>query len=276
MTHHRDRIIRAATALLAVLLTGCSMSSGSSTPLASSTSSPAPSSTAPPASVAASTAPSLEPSVAPTQAPDPSTVPLYPAGATVQTHIAGLRVHARPGTEERVVTGLLPDAADLLVALGPIFVDGYGWYLVDDVDAGDPAFTQGWVAAGFNPDPWLVPAAFAVPNNPYLGGWAGDADGEYGPVHLTDANVQVNWIAAPPNQTGCSFHVDLRRGGNDPVPAIRSTIGAVVAPGVLYSDFFVDQPELVGDLFVEVTSDCRWALTFEQLYPATPTPRPSP
>jgi len=262
---------RALTAMAAsLLLTACAGPGPTSSPAAPASASG--SASAPPPSVEESMQPSFTPTPEPTPVPDPAAVPVYAAGAMVQTHIAGLRVHARPGTEERVVTGLLPDGAELLVALGPIFVDDYGWYLVDDADSADPAFSQGWVATGFNPDPWLVPAVFDLASNPYLGGFAHDSDGEYGPVHLTDANVEINWIAAPPRDAGCSFGVDLRRDNDAAVPAIRATLGAVLAPGVLQSDFFVDHPKLIGDLFVTVTSDCRWALTFEEL----PAEQPSP
>ncbi len=224
----------------------------------------------------ASAAPSVTPSVTgptplptdgPTPAPtgNPDAVPVYTAGSTVETHIAGLRVHARPGTDERVVTGLLPEGAGLLIAQGPLFWDDYGWYLVDDVDAGDPEFTQGWIAAGFNPDPWLVPTVLDVADNPFIAGFANDTDGEYGPVRITDANLQIDWVIAPPTPDGCSFAVDLRSGSGNPVQAIRSTTGSVVAPGVLYPQFFSDHPELTGDLFMTVTSTCRWALTFERV-----------
>lgn len=221
------------------------------------------------ASVASSVGGSItEPTAEPTAAPSPSptsdanAVPVYVAGSMVETHIGGLRIRARPGTQERVVSGLLPEGANLLVALGPVFVDGYGWYLVQDSDTDDPEFTEGWVAAGFNPDPYLVPTVFELADNPFVAGFAHDANGEYGPVRLTDANYAIRWIAAPPTIDGCSFAVDLRRGTDPTVPAIRATIGAVVAPGVLSSDFFADHQELVGDLFVTVTSNCRWALTF--------------
>lgn len=204
------------------------------------------------------------PEPAPTATPNPDDVPVYTAGAMLETHIGGLRVRARPGVNERVATGLLPEGANLLAILGPVVVDGYGWYLVRDSDANDPEFTEGWVAAGFDPDPYLVPTVFDLSNNPYVAGFAHDANGEYGPVLLTDANYSIRWIAAPPTRDGCSFAVDLRRGSEASVPAIRATIGVAVAPGVLNSDFFVDHPELTGDIFVTVTSNCRWALTFVQ------------
>ena len=202
----------------------------------------------------------MEPTASAT--PNPDDVPIYAAGSMVETDIGGLRVRARPGVDERVVTGLLPEGANLLVALGPVLVDGYGWYLVNDSDANDPEFSEGWVAAGFDPDPFLVPTIFDLSFNPYVAGFAHDANGEYGPVRVTDANYAIRWIASPPTPAGCSFGVDLRRGSDAAVPAIRATIGAVVAPGMLNSDYFVDHPELTGDLFVTVTSDCSWALTF--------------
>lgn len=201
----------------------------------------------------------------PSATPDPAQIPVYATGSMVETHIGGLRVRARPGLNERVVTGLLPEGADLLVALGPVVVDGLGWYLVNDEDGADPEFSEGWVAAGFNPDPFLVPTVFTVAENPYVGGAAHDRDAEFGPVRIIDASYQIRWIAAPPTVDGCSFAVDLRVGSGQATPAIRATIGAVVAPGVLNAEYFADHPELTGDLFVTVTSDCSWALTFVRL-----------
>jgi len=70
-----------------------------------------------------------------------------------------------------------------------------------------------------------------------------------------------------PGGGGCSFSVDLVPGSGTAVPAIRATIGTAPAPGNLYGDFFTSHPELTGDLFVRVTSDCSWALTFMRTQP---------
>ena len=131
-----------------------------------------------------------------------------------------------------------------------------------DADAADPAFQEGWVAAGFAPDPFLVPADFDLPFNPILAGYAHDGNGEFGPVRIDDPNVAIRWFASPPSAAGCSFSVDLTPGSGQAVPAIRATIGSAPAPGDLYSDFFAAHPELTGDVFVHVASDCSWALTF--------------
>ena len=47
-----------------------------------------------------------------------------------------------PGIEQRVITSLGVDA-DLLIALGPVWVDDNGWYLVRDADADDPRVRRG-------------------------------------------------------------------------------------------------------------------------------------
>ena len=94
-------------------------------------------------------------------------------------------------------------------------------------------------------------------------GFASDGDGEFGPVFLPDTDVSIRWIAAPLTPDGCEFFVDLFTGRSDVVTAIRSTVGGVPAPGVLFSQFFAEHRELVDtDLFVSVRSDCSWALTF--------------
>jgi Bacterial SH3 domain len=245
-----------ACLLLATALVGCGLGSQATATLSTVPASVAPSVAA---SAPASAAPAT-PSAVPT--PGPDAVPTFTAGARVATNAGGLRVRSGPGTSQGVVA-LLPTGARLVVELGPVRVDGYGWYQVKDADAAAPTFDEGWVAAGFMPTPYLVPATFDLPFNPILGGFANDADGEYGPVRVADANITVRWVASVlPGGSGCSFSVDFVPGAGTAVPAIRATIGKAPAPGSLYGDFFTSHRELIGDLFIRVTSDCSWALTF--------------
>ena len=137
-----------------------------------------------------------------------------------------------------------------------------------DADPAAPAFDEGWVAAGFMPEPYLIPADFDLPSNPIVAGFAHDGNGDFGPVPITDANFAVRWIAAAlPAAAGCSFSVDFVPGSGTALPAIRATVGSAAAPGNLYGDFFAAHPELIGDLFVHVTSDCSWALSFIRTEP---------
>jgi len=156
----------------------------------------------------------------------------------------------------------LPQGSKLVVELGPVRAEGYGWYLVRDADAADPKFEEGWVAAGFMPDPFLVPATFDLPFNPIVAGFAHDGDGQFGPVPIADANYTVTWVASAPTASGCDFAVDLAPGSGTSVPAIRATIGTAPSPGNLLGQFFAAHPELKGDVFVKVTTGCSWALTF--------------
>ena len=244
---------RLAALPLLALLTSCFLVPAST---------PSPSASQPAGSPSAGPSVSLPPATpTPIPTPGPDAVPTFTAGTKVATNASGLRVRSRPGTSQGVI-GLLPSGAKLVVELGPVRVDNFGWYLVRDADPADPAFQEGWVAAGFAPDPFLVPATFDLPFNPILGGFAHDGNGDFGPVHVTDANVAVRWFASPPSVNGCSFAVDLSPGTGQAVPAIRATIGSAPAPGDLYGDFFAAHPELTGDIFVHVTSDCSWALTF--------------
>jgi hypothetical protein len=179
----------------------------------------------------------------------------------VTTAASGLRVRSGPGLSQGVLK-LLPTGSDLVVVLGPVRTDSWGWYLVRDADAAEPAFEEGWVAAGFMPKPYLVPATFDLPFNPIVAGFAHEGNGEYGPIRIEDANYTLRWVAAVlPGGSACSISADLVPGSGTAVPTIRATLGSAPAPGNLYGDFFTKHPELVGDVFLRVTSDCSWALT---------------
>jgi hypothetical protein len=248
--------------------------------LATSTPSPSPTPIATPEPTASPT-PLPSPTAQPTAAGTPglADVPRFAPGSPIAVNAPGLRLRSQPGSAQRVITTLAADT-HLYAGVGPVFIEGNGWYLVHNADATDPTFGEGWVAAGFQPDPFLVPASF--PNeggayaNPYIAGFAHDASGEYGPVLLPDGDVSIRWIAAPLTANGCSFAVDLRPGSGEAVPAIRSTVGGYPAPGELYAQFFDQHPELDGDLFVVVTSDCSWALTFVLNPPPLPSPSATP
>ncbi len=254
------RVATIGSVLSALALTGCLFGSPSASPSAAGSGSAGGS-----GSVGASVAPSISvppptSSVAPT--PGPDAVPTFTAGTKVATNAGGLRVRKGPGTSQGVLTSL-PTGSKLVVELGPVRADGHGWYLVRDADAKAPTFTEGWVAAGFMPNPFLVPANFDLPFNPIVAGFAHDGNGEFGPVPVTDANYAVRWVAAVRTGAGgCSFSVDFAPGSGTAVPAIRATLGSAPAPGNLYGDYFAAHPELKGDLIVRVTSDCSWALTF--------------
>lgn len=253
--------------ILLPLLAGCLLME----PLPSST--PRPLATPSPSGVATSSA---VPTPSPSAGPDLADVPRFTAGGQAATNAPGLRVRSRPGLEQRVITTLGVDA-NLLIGLGPVWVDDNGWYLVRDADTDDPAFGEGWVASGFEPDPFLIPASFQAGRNPYQAGFAHDADGEFGPVFLPDDDVSIRWIAAPLTPDGCSFFVDLTAGSGQPVTAIRATVGGVPAPGELFSHFFAEHRNLVDtDLFVTVDSDCSWALTFVRQGSRRSEPTPAP
>jgi hypothetical protein len=240
--------------LAALLLSGCLFGSPSASP-SPSAGSPAATSVEPSGSVPPATA-------TPVPTPGPDAVPTFTAGTRVETNASGLRVRSGPGTSQGVLA-LLPTGANLVIELGPVRTDGHGWYLVRDADADAPAFEEGWVAAGFMPNPYLVPATFELPFNPIVAGFAHDGDGEFGPVPVADANYSVTWAAtALAGGGGCSFSVDFVPGSGTAVSAIRATLGTAPTPGNLYTNFFAGHPELIGDLFVRVTSDCGWALTF--------------
>ena len=221
--------------------------------------------------------PSPTPGAVDTPPPRPSptpglrAVPRFLAGDRVVVSAPGLRVRSRPGVEQRVITSL-GLGAELLVALGPVWVDDTAWYLVRDANRANLGSSTGYVAAGTTDDPFLASATFDVRGNPYLAGSAGEQDGDFGPVTLPSAKVSILWLAAPLTSAGCSFSVSLAPPSGDPVRAIRATVGGVPAPGQLFPSFFADHQALVGpELSVSVSSDCSWALTFVRER-STPSP----
>jgi hypothetical protein len=203
--------------------------------------------------------------------------PDYDAGEIVATSIDGLRVRGLPGTDRPIVTGLLPLAFELRVVMGSVPVDGIGWYLVADADAREPNFSEGWVAAGFEPEPLLVATGRVAEGSPSIVSMAQTGDAEQGPIEIGEGDHAIRWVALDPERRRCTFAVSMApSGGGDPVPAIRATIGTGIDRGTLQPQSFAALG-LRGPVFVSVVSDCSWALTIERVTPTpTPTPDPSP
>jgi hypothetical protein len=257
-------ICRRAAALLILVLAGCTLP-----PLPTPTPSPSP--TPSPIPVTPTPQPTPSPTAGPT--PDLRGIPSFSAGEVVTTLISGLRVRRLPGTDSQVVAGLLPLNAQLVVAMGPIVVDEFGWYLVQDADPAEPTFDEGWLAAGYAPDPFLTSAGRMAQETRLISSFAGAAGGEYGPVSIPDEHVAIRWLVRDPESVGCRFAVSLASGGADPIPAIRATVGATTIPGTLQPSYFVDESTLRGQVFATVETDCAWTMLFERIAPE-PTPTP--
>jgi hypothetical protein len=230
-----------------------------------------PPSPTPSATVAATPAPTPSPTPEPTVA----AVPTFGAGDLLATAIDGLRVRQRPSLSSLVVTGLLPLGAVMEAVMGPITVDGIGWYLVADADAREPQFEEGWIAAGAGPEPFLVATGETSASSPFVASFAQTGDAEYGPVSIAeDADYTIRWIAIDPDEVRCDFAVQLAEGDAAPVPAIRATIGNDVVPGTLQPTSF-DALGVTGEVFVMVTSDCDWAFVIQRVADASPMPSPT-
>lgn len=185
-----------------------------------------------------------------------------------------MRVRQRPDSDARVIAGLLPQGAILQVAMGPIPADGFGWYLV--TDNGDGSFGEGWIAAGYEPDPFLASTGSIAPDSPFVQALAATGDAEYGPIPIEDdASYAIRWVAVDPDAERCTFAVSMASGASQPVPAIRATIGADLVPGTLQPSSF-DALGVRGQAFVTVTSDCAWSLVVVHVDEATPEPSGSP
>lgn len=216
------------------------------------------------------------PSPSPTPTPTPEPIgPEYDAGEIVTTSIDGLRVRSLPGTDRPIVTGLLPFAFELRVVMGPIPIDGLGWYLVADADPRGPDFDEGWVAAGHEPEPLLVATGRVEAEAPYVASLAATGDAEQGPITIGAGDHAIRWVAVDPERRRCSFNVSMTRaGGGDPLPAIRATVGTGIDRGTLQPQSFAALG-VEGDVFLNVASTCAWALTLVRVPPG-PTPAPSP
>jgi hypothetical protein len=242
--------------LVGLLLTACVLG-----PLPTPTPIPTPTPTPSPTP---SPSPTATPSPSPSPTADFGAVPEFSAGELVVTAIDGLRVRQGAGVSANVVTGLLPLGAQLRVVMGPIPTDDLGWYLVTDADAAEPAFDEGWIAAGFEPDAWLTSTGQTTSGSPLLASLAHTGDAEDGPVQIGSRDHSSRWVAVDPEGVSCRFAVSLAEGDDEPVPAIRATIGNDLVPGTLQPGSF-DALDVRGQVFVSVVSDCAWALVIERV-----------
>jgi hypothetical protein len=265
-----DRWAGAAATLLGwLLLAGCTLP-----PLTTPT--PRPSPTPSPTLMPTPTAsPTAMPTPSPPPTPDPAAIPRFDAGEIVATTFAGLRVRRAPDTDGVVATGLLGHQAEVQVIMGPVVSDAFGWYLVADADADEPTFSEGWLAAGYDPEPFLTPAGRPPEADPYLATFAHVGAGEFGPVTIADANHAIRWLAFDPERVGCTFSVSLTPAGAQPIPAIRATVGAAQTPGTLQPQYFSDQASIRGQVFVSVTGDCAWTMVIVQVPPPEAEPTAS-
>jgi hypothetical protein len=245
--------------LLAVLVLAACTMPPVTTPAPRPTPTPTPEATASPEPT-----PTPEPTVESTPEPE---VPSFGAGELIQTATDGLRVRQRPGRTSVVVAGLLPLGAQLQVVMGPIPAEGFGWYLVTDADPAEPEFREGWIAAGYEPDPFLRSTGRTAEDTAFVAAFALTGDAEYGPIEVPDEHHAIRWVAVDPNRRRCQFSVLLATPDGDAVSAIRATIGTDIVPGTLQPTFFAAQPDLRGLLFLTVQSDCAWTLAVTRVPP---------
>ena len=225
---------------------------------------------------APSPTPTATPQPSPTPSPTPAPiVPDFEAGEIVVTTVDGLRVRSLAGVDRPTVAGLLPVGFALRVVMGPVPVDSLGWYLVEDADARIPDFVEGWVAAGFEPDPLLASTGVLDTESPFVGSMSGGGDAEQGPIEIGEGDHAIRWVAVDPERRRCAFAVSMATaGGGEPVPTIRATIGTGIDRGTLQPQSF-DALGVRGPAFVSVVSDCDWALTIQRVDPV-PSPSASP
>jgi hypothetical protein len=256
-----------AVAAVVVLLGACTLPA-----LESATPTPTPTPTVAPTPTASPSPDPATPSAEPT--PDPAAIPDFAAGEIVASLIDGLRVRQRPGLNAVIATGLLPLNAEMEVIMGPFPVDDFGWYLVSDVDPAEPQFDEGWVAAGYEPDPLLRATGRAARDVPYLTAMAATGDAEEGPIEIGEGDHAIRWIARDPEAIRCSFAVSLAAPGGKPVQTIRATVGSGIDRGTLQPQTF-DALGVRGTAFASVVSDCTWALVMLRVVEPSPDPSAS-
>lgn len=204
-------------------------------------------------------------------------MPRFSAGERINTTLDGLRVRQRPGTMSTVVTGLLPIGSELQVVMGPILVQGTGWYLVTDADPDEPQFEEGWIASGFEPEAFLASIGASPDETPFVASFAQTGSAEYGPIEIGDGEHAIRWIATDPEHVRCEFAVLLAVGAAEPVQAIRATVGNGVVPGTLQPGSFAALG-VRGQAFVTIESDCAWTFVIVRVPDPLdePSPEPSP
>ncbi|HSK94204.1 MAG TPA: SH3 domain-containing protein [Candidatus Angelobacter sp.] len=241
------------------------------------TPSPSPSRSPTPGPTPSST-PTSSPTPSPEPTPDLGDVPIFAGAELVATAIDGLRIRQRPGLSSVVIAGLLPVGSELEILMGPMPLDGVGWYLVADADPAEPSFEEGWIAAGFEPDAFLRATGRSVEDTSVVASHALDGDAEYGPITIADDRHVIRWAAVDPERRRCTFAVLLAPADGEPISAIRATVGSDLVPGTLQPTFFAAQPELRGQVFLTVQSDCAWSLVVIRVPPpddeASPTASP--
>jgi hypothetical protein len=158
--------------------------------------------------------------------------------------------------------------------MGPIPVADLGWYLVADADPDEPQFTEGWIAAGSEPNAFLASTGATTDQSPFIASFAQAGDAEYGPIDIgTEEDYAIRWVAVDAERVRCQFSVSLSVGTSDPVPAIRATVGNDVVPGTLQPASF-NALGVRGQVFVSVDSDCAWTLVVQRM-PDLASPPPS-
>lgn len=215
-------------------------------------------------------APTATPSPTPAPTPNPADVPIFQAGTQLKA-LATLHLRDLPGTSWGTQANL-PAGALVEVVLGPIRTDGFGWYLVRDVDPAPPTFTEAWVAAGYAPNAFLAPATATATPQPgaplFVVGYAETTSGDFGPFQI-QGSTALRWAVALPNgaQDGasCTFTGSIKPANGQPVVFLATTISQAPIPGTTQPSFFAGHPTLTGDLFIHVDSDCSWAVTVVQL-----------
>src|SRR5690606_22099651 len=143
---------------------------------------------------------------------------------------------------------------------------------VTDAAEADPAFAEGWIASGFEPDAFLRATDRSVDPNPYVASFAQVGEAQYGPIEIVDERHVIRWLALDPEEVRCTFEVRLEPAGGESVRAILATVGNDVVPGTLQPSFFAAQPALRGQLFLQVLGDCAWTLVVMHLPEETPQP----
>ena len=274
MHARRASTLIAAALAGAVIMTGCSSTSGTqpstpATPTPEPTESQRPIATPRPTTrPTPESTPTPQPTVEPAQTPPPIVVYTHTIPMIGRSNADGVAVRALPDLDAPLVSGertsdgaqaasvRLDEGDTILVTLGPVYADGHSWYRARSNEA-DVQWSDGWVSGEFLTQEDVVPAYNVVASMYGVG-----VNGSETARVEAAAALSVSFAATPmPTADSCVVDVTLVRTDGT---AVNVGTDTVTGPEVV--DFAAEEmpplyQEEAGTVTLTVESDCSYAAT---------------